>query len=92
MTLLLTTRMFERRQELGRVVRDLLVTPRWTGGEGQLVAGTADAEACATIGTQNVVLLCWLHHVSRRFIRRTRSPPDGLWIHTNIHSVLDAMS
>ncbi len=91
-TLLLTTRMFQRRQELGRVVRDLVVTPRWTGGEAQLVAETADAETCAAIGTEKVVLLCWLHHVSGRFIRRTRYTPDGLWIHTNIHSVLDAMS
>jgi aminoglycoside phosphotransferase (APT) family kinase protein len=90
-TLLLTARMFTRRQELGRVVCDLLATPTWTDSEAPLVAGAHDARACAAIGTASVVLLCWLRHVNWMLTRCTRYADSGLWIHANVLTVLDAL-
>jgi aminoglycoside phosphotransferase len=90
-TLLLTARMSIRRQELGRVVCDLIAAPTWTHSEAQLVAGAHDAHACAAIGTETVVLLCWLRHVAWMITRCTRYADNGLWIHANIHTVLDTL-
>jgi hypothetical protein len=90
-TLLLTARMLVRRQELGRVVSDLVATPSWTSGEQQLLAATPGSEILAAFGTRAVVLLCWLHHVAGELGLRTRQSTSGLWIHTNVNSVLDAI-
>jgi len=90
-TLLLTTRMVVRRQELGRVVCDLVAASAWTDAEAQLVAAAHDAQPCAALGTETVVLLCWLRHVATT-IARFGFADNGLWMWANIHSVLDALS
>ena len=90
-TLLLTARMTTRRQELGRVVCDLIAAPTWTHGEAQIVADAHDAHAWAAIGTETVVLLCWLRHVSWMITRCTRYAGNGLWIRANIHTVLELL-
>ena len=90
-TLLLTARMFVRRQELGRVVGDLLADPAWTPGEAAIVAAAADAHVCAAIGTETVVELCWLRHVAAMLTRCTRYAENGLWMHANVHAVLNSI-
>ena len=88
-TLLLTVRMCVRRQELGRVVRDLVANPAWSESEAALVAASPDADTCAEIGIKRVVLLCWLRHTAWMITRASRYASSGLWLHTNIHHVLD---
>ena len=88
-TLLLTVRMSVRRQELGRVVRDLVANPSWSDSEAALVAAAPDADTCADIGIKHVVLLCWLRHTAWMITRASRYASSGLWLHTNIHHVLD---
>ena len=90
-TLLLTARMSVRRQELGRVVRDLLADPTWTPGEAEIVAAAHDAHVCAAIGTETVVVLCWLRHVAAMLTRCTRYAANGLWMHANVHAVLNSI-
>jgi hypothetical protein len=91
-TLLLTTRMYVRRQELGRVVCDLVLNPEWSSSEAALAAAAPDAETCASIGIDRVVLLCWLRHTAWMITRCSRYAASGLWLHTNIHTVLDSLS
>lgn len=91
-TLLLTTRMSVRRQELGRVVCDLLADPAWTPGEAEIVGAANDAHVCAAIGTETVVVLCWLRHVAAMLTRCTRYADNGLWMHANVHAVLNSIS
>ena len=88
-TLLLTVRMRVRHQELGRVVRNLVADPRWSESEAPLVAAAPDADTCAEIGIKRVVLLCWLRHTACMSTRASRYASSGLWLHTNIHHVLD---
>lgn len=89
--LLLTARMYLRRQELGRVVRDLLTTPSWSATESALLATTPDAATWQTIGIDRVVQLCWLRHTAWNLERRTRNANMRLWLHTNIRMVLEAL-
>ena len=90
-TLLLTVRMFVRRQELGRVVCDLIANPVWTPSEAELVASAPDARTCESIGVARVVLLCWLRHTAWMITRCSRYGASGLWLHTNMHTVLDSL-
>jgi|GEM_PF-2480597 len=90
-TLLLTARMYVRRQELGRVVCDLLEAPNWSGTESALIGAAADAATWQTIGMDRVVLLCWLRHTASMIERASRYASRGLWLHTNIRMVLEAL-
>jgi aminoglycoside phosphotransferase len=90
-TLLLTVRMYTRRQELGRVVCDMMATPHWSEVESDLVAATPDAETWQSIGVSQIVLLCWLRHTAWIIERCSRYATSGLWLHTNVQMVLDAL-
>ena len=90
-TLLLTARMSIRRQELGRVVCELVAGPTWTPDEAEIVAAAHDARACAAIGTETVVVLCWLRHVASMLTRCTRYADNGLWMHANVYDVLNSI-
>jgi aminoglycoside phosphotransferase (APT) family kinase protein len=90
--LMLTARMWARRQEFGRVVSDLVTDPTWTGSEAQLFASAHDARMGAAIGTDTLVLLCWLRHAASKFTRRSGFAEHGLWMHANVHTVLDAFA
>jgi thiamine kinase-like enzyme len=90
-TLLLTVRMYTRRQELGRVVCDLIASPRWSEVESDLVASAPDAETWQAIGVSQIVLLCWLRHTAWMIERCSRYATSGLWLHTNVHMVLGAL-
>ena len=90
-TLLLTARMSVRRHELGRVVCDLLADPAWTPGEAAIVAAATDAHVWAAIGTETVVVLCWLRHVAAMLTRCTRYAENGLWMHANVHAILNSI-
>ncbi|HEY6460203.1 MAG TPA: aminoglycoside phosphotransferase family protein [Polyangiaceae bacterium] len=86
---LLTARVYARRQELGRVVRDLVVPkPVWSPAEAELIAATAGA----SIGFERLALLSWLHHAAQMITRCTRYVDSGLWIHSNIRVVLDSLA
>ncbi len=90
-TLLLTVRMYVHGQELGRVVRDLLGSPHWGETESARVAAAPDAATWQAIGIDRVILLCWLRHTASMIERCSRYGTSGLWLHTNIHTVLDAL-
>jgi aminoglycoside phosphotransferase len=90
-TLLLTARMSVRRQELGRVVCDLLADPTWTPGEAEIVAAARDARARSAIGNETIVVLCWLRHVASMLTRCTRYADNGLWMHANVYAVLNSI-
>jgi aminoglycoside phosphotransferase len=90
-TLLLTARMSIRRQELGRIVSELIAGPTWTPDEAEIVAAAHDARACAAIGTETVVVLCWLRHVASMLTRCTRYADNGLWLHANVYDVLNSL-
>jgi hypothetical protein len=85
---LLTSRVYARRQELGRVVRELVTRPSLSPVEAEMVAATDGA----SIGVERLALLCWLHHASQMITRCTRYVDSGLWIHSNIRAVLDSLA
>jgi aminoglycoside phosphotransferase (APT) family kinase protein len=86
---LLTARVYARRQELGRVIRDLIApNPVWSPAEAELIAATGGA----SIGVERLVLLSWLHHAAQMITRCTRYIDSGLWIHSNIRVVLDSLA
>jgi hypothetical protein len=90
-TLLLTVRMYARRQELGRVVCDLVAAPDWSDVENDLVTAAPDAATWESVGVSRIVLLCWLRHTAWMIERWGRYATSGLWLHTNVHMVLDAL-
>jgi hypothetical protein len=90
-TLLLTSRMLERRQELGRVVNDLIARPFWTDGEAEIVAATCDPACVRAIDVRTFVLLYWLHHTANMIARQARAPDSRLWVHANVRAVLEAL-
>jgi hypothetical protein len=86
---MLTVRMVARQQELGRVVNELLANPVWSETEAEIIAAAPDADICAALGTETVILLCWLRHAAWMITRCSRYARSGLWIHANVHAVLD---
>jgi aminoglycoside phosphotransferase (APT) family kinase protein len=91
-TLLLTVRMWRRHEEFGQVVADLVRNPTWTASETRMLASAqSDAVACS-LGTEALVLLCWLRHAAAKFTRRTGYVDHGLWMHANVHTVLTALA
>jgi aminoglycoside phosphotransferase (APT) family kinase protein len=91
-TLLLTVRMWRRHQEFGQVVVDLVTNPTWTASETRmLVSAQSDVVGCS-LGTEALVLLCWLRHAAAKFTRRTGYADHGLWMHANVHTVLAALA
>jgi aminoglycoside phosphotransferase len=89
-TLLLTLRMHARGQGFGRVVCDLLTSPDWSGSEYGLMAAAPDAATWESVGVSHTVLLWWLRHTAWK-LERYRGRESGLWLHTNVHMVLDAL-
>ena len=91
-TLLLTVRMWRRHQEFGQVVADLVTNPTWTASEARmLVSAQSDVVGCP-LGTEALVLLCWLRHTAAKFTRRTGFADHGLWMHANVHTVFAALA
>ena len=97
-TLLITVRMEVRRQEIGPVVCDLLGAEPFTEGEARVVASAPDSATWAAIGTDQLILMCWLRHVAEQAaIRRSmvmfnrRYTLANLWVYTNVRGVLDTL-
>ena len=88
----ITVRMSFRRQEFGHVVADLVANATWTEAEAQLVALAQNGQVSGTIGIEAMVLLCWLRHVASMITRRSAFAKHSLWMHANVHTVLDSLA
>ncbi|MCC7021940.1 MAG: phosphotransferase [Thermomicrobiales bacterium] len=93
--LALTMRMLRRRQELGRVVGELLEEPAWDPTEeGWLLDRASDADADPPgwphepAGVRAMVALAWLHHVTACLRKSERYGRARLWAASNIDWVL----
>jgi len=91
-TLILHARTECRGHHLGRVVRDLLAaSSAWSPTELALLADAADARAGLDLET--LVLLSWLRHIGRTIPRcRFRFLDEGLWIHSQVDTLLDFLA
>jgi thiamine kinase-like enzyme len=90
-TLILHARTECRGQHLGRVVRDLLASSAWSPTELALLGDAADARAGLDLET--LVLLSWLRHIGRTIPRcRFRFLDEGLWIHSQVDTLLDFLA
>jgi hypothetical protein len=90
--LLVSVRMWTRRQEFGRVVSDLIADPTWTAGEAQVFASPDDPRIGRPLGIGTQVLLCWLRHTASLFAQNSGYADRGLWMHTNVHAVCAAFA
>ena len=98
-TLLITVRMGVRRQEFGPVVCDLLGAHPFTESEERVVSAAPDSATWAAVGNDHLILMCWLRHVAEQAAKRRsiamfnrRYTLASLWVHTNVHSVLDTLA
>jgi aminoglycoside phosphotransferase (APT) family kinase protein/O-antigen/teichoic acid export membrane protein len=89
--LLLSTRAQRQRQELGRVVRELVRGAPWTGFERALLDSGCLELPAGRVESRTLVLLWWLQHVAANVTKSTRYDRRGLWAWWNIHMVLDAL-
>jgi hypothetical protein len=90
-TLILHARTESRGQYLGRVVRDLLASSAWSPTERALLDDTVDD--LAGLDLETLLLLTWLRHIGRTIPRcRFRFLDEGLWIHSQVDTLLDFLA
>jgi aminoglycoside phosphotransferase (APT) family kinase protein len=91
-TLILLARAESSGHHLGRVVRDLLSSSAaWTPAELALLGGAVDARAGLDLDA--LALLAWLRHIGRTIPRcRFRFLDEGLWIHSQVDTLLDFLA
>lgn len=88
MTLVLTSRVEQRRREFGPVVRDLLRGDPLDPEERALLVGGPGA---GELPEHTVLLLTWLHHAASNLQKRNHYRANTVWVTTNVHFVLEKM-
>jgi O-antigen/teichoic acid export membrane protein/thiamine kinase-like enzyme len=89
--LFLSTRMLERRCELGDVVREILNAGEWSVPEDDLLNTAQMSLPGAAVGVREMVLLSWLRHAESNLTKAIRYKDNWLWTAKNIESVLQGL-
>lgn len=89
---LLTLRMWDRRQELGAVVVQLLADERWSLEETELLERSVAPRVDREVGIANIVLATWLRHMTDMLERRPDFGTHPLWMRRNVQTVLAAVA
>lgn len=89
--LLLTTRALVRGQELGSIVRELLLNPQWTSEElAWLRGGQLNGDWSFDAGAMRAMIgLAWLNHVATNLKKSELYSASKLWTASNIDRVLE---
>ena len=91
-TLLMTARMRLGRQDLGRVVCEVIRDDGWASWERDLIGTAHKLPASASPGTESVVLLCWLRHIALTMDKHRRYVDRTVWVRSNIETVLQGLA
>lgn len=89
--LLLSTRMFVQKRELGDVIIELLNGGKWTAYEGSLLEAAEFMLPGDPLEMRTILLLCWLRHISSNLSKSKRYMGNWLWVRNNIEAVLRAL-
>jgi aminoglycoside phosphotransferase (APT) family kinase protein len=90
--LLIATRVQQRRQEIGQVVRECVTGAPWTEFERDLLDSASSGLPGARIDPRTLALLWWLRHVAGNLTKSTRYARSRLWARWNVMPVLDVFS
>jgi aminoglycoside phosphotransferase (APT) family kinase protein len=84
----LSTRMVVHQRELGDVVQELLDGADWLPHERALLEAAQSALPGEALRKRELVLLCWLRHITANLTKSTRYAGHWLWRSKNIEAVL----
>jgi hypothetical protein len=88
MQLLLSSRMLERRREMGDVVLGLIKSEDWSLHELALFARSREVTGNDELGTQALLLMCWLRQVADTVQKSKRYTTSWVWSIKNVEQVL----
>lgn len=89
--MLLSTRMYMQRRELGDIIRRLLDRGDWTEEEIGLLESEQKMFSSQTLDMRSLLLLAWLRHVASNLSKSPHYAHNWLWINQNVKGVLAAL-
>ncbi len=90
--LLISIRMEIKKQEMGRVVSDLLVNRNWNPAELKLIQAVGQDLQGGAIDLQDLLLLTWLRHINANVTKTERFDNHKQWVEENFLSVLRVLA